>query len=58
MKIAESLFQEIRESGVEQVVTGCASCAMQIAQGTDLPVVHPLVLLAEAYRRGGAPSRF
>jgi anaerobic glycerol-3-phosphate dehydrogenase C subunit len=51
MKIGENLFQEIRKSGVEQVVTSCGSCAMQIAQGTGIKVVHPLTLLAEAYRK-------
>jgi len=52
MGIGEPLFEEIRKSGVEQVATSCASCALQIAQGTGLKVVHPLTLLAEAYRRG------
>ncbi|NWF54190.1 MAG: anaerobic glycerol-3-phosphate dehydrogenase subunit C [Syntrophaceae bacterium] len=52
MEIGKPLFEEIKKSGVERVVTGCGSCAMQIAQGTGLPVVHPLALLAEAYRKG------
>jgi Fe-S oxidoreductase len=52
MKIGENLFQEIRRSGVDRVVTSCGSCAMQISQGTGLKVVHPLTLLAEAYRKG------
>jgi anaerobic glycerol-3-phosphate dehydrogenase C subunit len=53
MKIGENLFREIRKSGVDRVVTSCGSCAMQISQGTGLKVVHPLTLLAEAYREGG-----
>jgi glycerol-3-phosphate dehydrogenase subunit C len=52
MEIGKHLFEEIQKSGVEQVVTSCGSCAMQIAQGTGLKVVHPLTLLAEAYRKG------
>jgi anaerobic glycerol-3-phosphate dehydrogenase C subunit len=52
MEIGKPLFEEIRRSGVDRVVTGCGSCAMQIAQGTGLKVAHPLTLLAEAYRRG------
>jgi glycerol-3-phosphate dehydrogenase subunit C len=50
MEIGKPLFEEIKKSGVDRVVTGCGSCAMQIAQGTGLKVVHPLTLLAEAYR--------
>ena len=51
MEIGRPLFEEIKKSGVDRVVTGCGSCALQIAQGTGLSVVHPLTLLAEAYRR-------
>jgi anaerobic glycerol-3-phosphate dehydrogenase C subunit len=51
MEIGKHLFGEVKKSGVDQVVTSCGSCAMQIAQGTGLKVVHPLTLLAEAYRR-------
>lgn len=53
MQIGEHLFEEIRKSGVDRVVTSCGSCAIQIAQGTGLNVVHPLTLLAEAYRKAG-----
>lgn len=51
MEIGKPLFEEIRKSGVDRVVTGCGSCAMQITQGTGLKATHPLTLLAEAYRR-------
>jgi len=56
MEIGKHLFEEIRQSNVEQVVTSCGSCAMQIAQGTGLKVVHPVTLLAEAYRRKATTS--
>ena len=56
MEIGEHLFEEMRQSGVDQVVTSCASCAMQIAQGTGLKVVHPVTLLAEAYQKNNASS--
>jgi glycerol-3-phosphate dehydrogenase subunit C len=52
MEIGKHLFEEVRKNGVDKVATPCGSCAMQIAQGTGLPVVHPLTLLAEAYRKG------
>ncbi|HSR11984.1 MAG TPA: anaerobic glycerol-3-phosphate dehydrogenase subunit C, partial [Thermodesulfobacteriota bacterium] len=54
MRIGESLFQEIRKSGVTRVVTSCASCAMQIFQGTGIKAVHPIAILAEAYRKADA----
>jgi anaerobic glycerol-3-phosphate dehydrogenase C subunit len=56
MEIGRPLFEEIKKSGVDRVVTGCGSCAMQIAQGTGLKVAHPLTLLAEAYRRAASPK--
>jgi glycerol-3-phosphate dehydrogenase subunit C len=56
MEIGEHLFEEMRQSGVDQVVTSCASCAMQIAQGTGLKVVHPVTLLAEAYQKKNTSS--
>ena len=34
MEIGQPLFEEIKKSGVDRVITGCGSCAMQIAQGT------------------------
>jgi glycerol-3-phosphate dehydrogenase subunit C len=52
MKIGQRLFDEINASGVDQVATGCSSCAMQIHQGTNKPVMHPVALLALAYQRG------
>ena len=51
MEIGAHLFREIRESGVDRVVTSCGSCALQILQGTGLKAVHPVTLIAEAYRR-------
>jgi glycerol-3-phosphate dehydrogenase subunit C len=51
LEIGAHLFREIRESGVDRVVTSCGSCALQILQGTGLQAVHPVTLIAEAYRR-------
>jgi Fe-S oxidoreductase len=53
MKIGQRLFDEINASGVDMVATGCSSCAMQIKQGTDKDVMHPVALLALAYQRFG-----
>ncbi|MBT3803472.1 MAG: anaerobic glycerol-3-phosphate dehydrogenase subunit C [Desulfobacula sp.] len=50
MKIGNRLFDEINASDVDQVVTGCGACGMQIHQGTKRESLHPLKLLAMAYK--------
>jgi anaerobic glycerol-3-phosphate dehydrogenase C subunit len=56
MKIGQRLFDEINASNVEQLVTGCGACSMQIHQGTLRDSVHPLKLLAEAYQKAPETS--
>jgi Fe-S oxidoreductase len=51
MKIGQRLFDEINASAVEQLVTGCGACSMQIHQGTQRESIHPLKLMAEAYQK-------
>ena len=56
-KITARKLDAIRRSGAEVVATGNPGCLMQIgnaarAAGLPLRVVHPVVLLAEAYARG------
>ncbi len=50
MKIGTRLFDEINSSDVDQVVTGCGACGMQIYQGTERQSLHPVKLLAMAYK--------
>jgi len=50
MKIGQRLFDEIIASEVDQLVSGCGACGMQIHQGTMRESVHPLRLLASAYQ--------
>jgi anaerobic glycerol-3-phosphate dehydrogenase C subunit len=50
MKIGERLFEEIKGSHVDQLVTGCGACGMQIHQGTMRESIHPLRLMALAYQ--------
>lgn len=50
MKIGKRLFDEIISSNVNQVVTGCGACSMQIYQGTERQSLHPIKLLAMAYK--------
>lgn len=52
MAIGERLFKEIDDSAVDQVSTSCGACKLQIKQGTRKEAVHPISLLASAYRGG------
>jgi anaerobic glycerol-3-phosphate dehydrogenase C subunit len=51
MAIGERLFKEIENSTVDQISTGCGACKLQIMQGTGREAVHPISLLASAYKR-------
>lgn len=57
-RIGEDKAAAILETGCDVVATGNPGCAMQIGgvlrlAGRRLPVVHPVELLDESYRRGG-----
>lgn len=49
LKIAQGLFEGIRESETDQVATDCPTCKLQIEQGTGFSVIHPVQLLHRAY---------
>lgn len=49
-KMGAKLAREIGSSGVELVATSCAACRIRIQEATGLRVVHPLEILAKAYR--------
>jgi len=49
-EIAAKLYSEIKETPTDRIVTDCGGCRLQIRAGTDHPVDHPTLLLAEAYR--------
>jgi Fe-S oxidoreductase len=51
MAIGRRLFEEIEDSGVDQVSTTCGACKLQIVQGTRKETVHPISLLAMAYKK-------
>jgi len=57
MKIGQRLFDEIASSDADQLITGCGACGMQIRQGTMRESIHPMKLLAEAYRKETAQAR-
>ena len=47
--IAGKLYSDIKENYTARVVTDCGGCKLQIEAGTDLDVVHPIILIKEAY---------
>ena len=49
VSIGKRLFEQIKSSGADYVVTGCGSCKTQIMQFTPAKVVHPIELIAEYY---------
>jgi glycolate oxidase iron-sulfur subunit len=56
-QLLDRKMQHIRSTGAEIVATGNPGCLLQIINGATreglrLRVVHPVTLLAEAYRRG------
>jgi glycerol-3-phosphate dehydrogenase subunit C len=46
--IGEKLFEKIRSTGVERVVTDCETCKWQIEMSMGLEVLNPISILAEA----------
>lgn len=56
MKIGQRLFEEISTSKVDQLVTGCGACGMQIHQGTMRDSAHPVKLMSLAYQEEKAAS--
>ena len=47
--IAQHVWDEAKKSGAEAVVTECGGCGLRIQSGTGLKIVHPMVLLSQAY---------
>ena len=56
MKIGKRLFDEIASSDADRLITGCGACGMQIRQGTMRESIHPMRLLAQAYRKKTATN--
>ena len=56
MKWGERAFSGMREAGARMMATDCPTAALQIEQATGVHPIHPLEVLARAYRRGGFPD--
>ncbi|MEW6096055.1 MAG: anaerobic glycerol-3-phosphate dehydrogenase subunit C [bacterium] len=48
MKIGKKLFQQIKDISPDVVITPCAACKMQIEQGTNINVQHPINLFEKS----------
>jgi len=46
MQVGQPLFELFEARNVEKIITESSVCTMQLQDGTGLPVVHPLSLLA------------
>lgn len=55
-EIAAKLYSEIKENPTDRIVTDCGGCRLQIRAGTNRPVNHPTLLLAEAYGLHARPQ--
>ncbi len=49
-EIARKVWEEAKASGADIAVTECGGCGLQIEAGTGMRVVHPTVLLNNAYK--------
>lgn len=50
VEIARKVWEEVKSTEEDRVVTECGGCSLQIEAGTGIKGVHPIILLNEAYR--------
>jgi len=56
MKWGEKAFSGMREAGARVMATDCPLAAVQIEQATGVHPMHPIEVLARAYKHGGFPD--
>jgi Fe-S oxidoreductase len=56
MKWGAKAFDGMRDAGARVMATDCPLAAVQIEQGTGVRPIHPIEVLARAYRRDGFPD--
>jgi FAD/FMN-containing dehydrogenase/Fe-S oxidoreductase len=49
LRVGLPLITELRSGGYQAGVTECSTCRIQMEQGSPLPTIHPVKLLALAY---------
>jgi glycerol-3-phosphate dehydrogenase subunit C len=54
MAVGENLFEKIRASGADGVLSDCATCRLQISQATGFTTLHPITILRQAYGEGSS----
>ena len=47
----QALFDAINADNYHKVICDCGTCRMQIQHGTDVKAVHPIEILAKAYKK-------
>jgi Fe-S oxidoreductase len=50
LRIGLPLISELRTAAVQAGTSECSTCRIQMEQGSALPTIHPVKLLALAYR--------
>lgn len=48
--IAQKVWQEVKAAQADVVATECGGCGLQIQAGTGMKIMHPMVLLNQAYK--------
>lgn len=51
MKVGQDLFNAINADDYHKVVCDCGTCRLQIEHGTEVQAVHPIQILAKAYKK-------
>ena len=51
MKIGNTLFDTVKASGVDTVLTDCGTCRAQIEHGAHVKAMHPITILAKSYNK-------
>lgn len=49
MEIGQDLFDEIKETAPDMVITDCPGCKIQIEQGSGVTTTHPIHIMKKAY---------
>ena len=49
LRVGLPLITELRAAGFNAGVTECSTCRIQMEQGSAMPTIHPVKLLALAY---------
>lgn len=57
LAMGRGLIDRIADAAPDRIVTECLACRLQFTQMQAKPVVHPVELLADAYRAEAAPGK-